>query len=179
MSTIKWALDASHSEISFKVKHLMISSVTGHFKKFDASVETEGEDLTTAAISFSADVASVDTKNEQRDEHLKSADFFDAEHNPQLTFKGTKLEKVDEEEYVLNGELTMRGVTKPVKLNVEFGGFAKDPWGNERAGFEINGKVNRKDFGLTWHAVTEAGGLVVSDEVKIHAAVEFIKASAN
>lgn len=176
MATTKWSLDPTHSEITFKVKHLMISNVTGHFKTFEGTVESEGEDFTTAKVDFSADVASVDTKNEQRDEHLKSPDFFDAAAHPKLTFKSTSLVKDGDDKYILNGELTLHGVTKPVKLDAEFGGFVKDPWGNERAGFEVNGKINRKDFGLQWHAVTEAGGIVVSDDVRLHAAVEFVKA---
>ncbi|XZF14755.1 YceI family protein [Chitinophagaceae bacterium MMS25-I14] len=178
MATTNWALDASHSEIGFKVKHLMISTVTGHFEKFDASVQTEGEDFATAKVTFSADIDSINTKNEQRDEHLKSAEFFDAANFPQLTFESTGMQKVSDEKYKLNGNLTLHGTTHAVSLDAEFGGFMKDPWGNERAGFEVSGKINRKDFGLVWHAVTETGGIVVSDEVKLHAAVEFIK-SAN
>jgi polyisoprenoid-binding protein YceI len=175
MATTKWALDASHSEITFKIKHLMISTVTGHFDKFDASVETEGTDFSTAKISFSADVNSINTKNEQRDGHLKSAEFFDAENHPQITFTGKSLQKVSDDEFKLTGDLNLRGVSKEITLDVEFGGFMTDPWGGERAGFEVSGRINRKDFGLQWHAVTETGGIVVSDEVRLHAAVEFIK----
>ncbi|MBS1667281.1 MAG: polyisoprenoid-binding protein [Bacteroidetes bacterium] len=176
MASTKWVLDPTHSEIQFKIRHLMISNVTGQFTKFEVSAETDGEDFSTAKVSFTAEVDSVTTGNEQRDGHLKSADFFDAAKFPQIKFVATKYESVDNDgSYELYGDLTIRDVTKSVKLDVEFGGIAKDPWGNTRAGFEINGKVNRKEFGLQWHAVTEAGGVVVSDDVRIHCAVELIK----
>ncbi len=175
MATTKWTLDASHSEIQFKVRHMMISNVSGEFQKFDASVETDGDDFTTAKIGFTADVDSITTKNEQRDGHLKSPDFFDAANHPQLKFEGTKLEKVDDESYKLHGNLTIRETTKPVTFDVEYGGTIVDPWSATRAGFTINGKVNRKEYGLQWQALTEAGGLVVGDDVKIHANVEFVK----
>ncbi len=175
MSTTKWALDPTHSEVQFKVKHLMISTVTGHFKTFDASVETQGEDFSTARIHFSADLDSITTNNEQRDGHLKTADFFDAQNHPKITFEGNKLEKLSDEQYKLHGHFTIRGVSKPVVLDVEYGGIAKDPWGNTRAGFAVNGKINRKDFGINFGAVTETGGLVVSDDVKLHGNVEFVK----
>jgi polyisoprenoid-binding protein YceI len=175
MATTKWNLDASHSEITFKVRHMMISNVTGHFEKFSADVETEDDNFETARISFAADIDSISTKNEQRDGHLKSPDFFDAASHPQLTFVSTKLEKKNDEEYKLHGNLTIRDTTKPVVFDVEFGGIIKDPWGMTRAGFVVDGKINRKDFGLQWQALTEAGGMVVSEEVKLHAAVEFTK----
>ena len=175
MSTT-WNLDPSHSEIQFKVRHMMITNVGGQFEKFDAQVETDGDDFTTARIRFTADIDSINTNNEQRDTHLKSADFFDAENHPQLVFEGSKLEKIDEENYKLHGTLTIRGVSKEVVLNVEYGGMVKDPWGMMRVGFVVEGKLNRKEYGLHWSAVTEAGGLVVSDEVKLIATVEFTKA---
>lgn len=175
MAKIKWALDPTHAEITFKVKHLMISNVSGKITKFDVNVETEGEDFTTAKVSLTADVASITTGNEQRDGHLQSPDFFDAAKFPQISFTATKLEKEGDEEYKVYGDLTVRDVTKPVKFDVEFGGVAKDPWGNTRAGLTVEGKINRKEFGLSWHAVTEAGGFVVGDDVKLHAEFEFIK----
>ena len=176
MAKIKWALDPTHSEITFKIKHLMISNVSGQFTKFTVDAETEGEDFTTAKVSFTADVTSVDTGNEQRDGHLKTDDFFNAEKYPQIKFTATKYELVDNDgSYELYGDLTIRDVTKNVKFDVEFGGVIKDPWGNTRAGFSINGKINRKDFGLKWHAVTEAGGLVASDDVRIHCNIELIE----
>lgn len=175
MAKTKWNLDPTHSEVQFKVRHMMITNVTGSFGKFDASVETDGDDMTTAKIHFTADVDSISTNNEQRDGHLKSADFFDAANHPQVVFEGTKLEKKSEEAYKLHGNLTMRGVTKPITLDVEYGGMIKDPWGNTRAGFTVSGKINRKEYGLQWHAVTETGGLVVSDDVRLHVEVEFVK----
>ncbi len=176
MATTNWALDASHSELQFKVRHMMISNVTGEFQQFNATVTTEGDEFTTAKINFTADVNSITTKNEQRDGHLKSPDFFDAASHPQLSFESTQLEKLDNEHYKLHGNLTIRATTLPVALDVEYGGTIKDPWGNIRTGFVVEGKINRKDYGLNWSALTEAGGLVVSDDVKIHAAVEFVKA---
>jgi len=178
MAVTKWQIDSTHSEVQFKVKHMMISTVTGYFSNFNATVETEGEDFTTAKAEFTADLSSISTNNEQRDAHLKSADFFDAENHPQVTFKSSRLEKVDDENYTLHGDLTIRGTTKPVTLKVEFGGIAVDPWGNTRVGFTIDGKINRKDYGLNWSAVTEAGGIVVSDEVRLHINAEFIKEQA-
>ena len=174
MATTKWALDPSHSEIQFKVKHMMISSITGEFTKFDAVMETEGDDFSSVKATFSADIDSINTKNEQRDGHLKSPDFFDAPAHPQLTFESQKLEKKDDENYILTGNLAIKGVSKPVTLAVVNNGVIKDPYGYNRTGFEVSGKINRKDFGLTWHQVTEAGGLIVSDEIKLIANVEFI-----
>jgi polyisoprenoid-binding protein YceI len=176
MAKIKWALDPAHSEVTFKVRHMMISNVTGQFTKFDATAETDDEDFTTAKASFAADVSSVTTGNEQRDGHLQGPDFFDAVKFPQLKFTPTKYEKVDNDgNYKVTGDLTIRDITKPVTFDVEFGGVIKDPWGNTRTGFTVEGKINRKEFGLQWHAVTEAGGLVVSDDVRIHAGLEFVK----
>jgi polyisoprenoid-binding protein YceI len=176
MATNQWILEPTHSEVQFKVKHLMISTVTGHFQKINATVETEGNDFTTAKAHFTADVDSISTNNEQRDGHLKSGDFFDAASHPQIVFDSTHLEKVSETNYKLSGNLTMRGVTKPVSLDVEYGGTITDPWGNTRAGFSLEGKINRKDFGVQWNMATEAGGLVVGEEVKLHINVEFVKA---
>ncbi|MEO8171996.1 MAG: YceI family protein [Sediminibacterium sp.] len=173
MSTYK--IDAAHSEITFKVKHLMITNVTGSFTKFDATMESAAADFSDAKISFEADVNSISTNNEQRDGHLKSDDFFAAEKFPKLSFTSKSFTKKSDDEYTLTGDLTIRGNTKNVELNVEYGGTATDPYGQVKAGFEINGKINRKDFGLTWGAVTEAGGVVVSDEVKLHLNVQMIK----
>ncbi|MGG9961000.1 YceI family protein [Ferruginibacter sp. SUN106] len=176
MATKKWVVDPTHSEIQFKVKHLMITNVTGSFNIFTVNAETDGEDFTKATISFTADTASISTGNEQRDAHLKSADFFDAETYPHLKFAATKYENIDQDgSYDLYGDLTIKDVTKQVKLAVEFGGIAKDPWGNVKAGFTISGKINRKEFGLTWNAATETGGVLVSEEVKIHAEIQLIE----
>ncbi len=172
---IKWVIDPAHSEIQFKVKHLMITTVTGYFKKFDLVVETANDDFTTASkIEFTADIDSIDTNNSQRDTHLKSADFFDAANNPRLKFVGRKFEKSGDA-YKLSGDLTIRSITKPVTVNVEFGGIVVDPYGQTKAGFTITGKISRKEFGLTWNAVTEAGQVVVSDEIRLNAEVQVIK----
>lgn len=175
MATTKWALDPTHAEIQFKVKHLMISTVTGNFKTFDASVETQNDDFTTASISFTAPIDSISTNNEQRDAHLKNGDFFDADNHPTIHFKSEKVEHLDDENYKVYGWLTMRGVTNKVVLNVEYGGVVVDPWGNTRSGFTITGKVNRFDYGISFGGVTETGGLLLGDEVKINANVEFVK----
>ncbi|MGC4102725.1 YceI family protein [Ferruginibacter sp.] len=176
MATKKWAVDPSHSEVQFKIKHLMITNVTGSFNLFTVNAETDDEDFTKATVSFSADVDSISTGNEQRDGHLKSADFFDAANYPKIKFAATSYENVDNDgSYELYGDLTIKDVTRQVKLDVEFGGVVKDPYGNTKAGFTINGKINRKDFGLTWSAVTEAGGVVVSDEVRINCEIQLIE----
>lgn len=168
----KWAIDTTHSEAQFKVKHLVISTVTGSFKKFQGDVSAEDETFDNAEVSVVIDTNSIDTNQADRDGHLKSEDFFAAERFPTITFNGV-LEKGDD--YKLVGELTIRDVTKPVTLDVEFGGIVKDPWGNIKAGFEVNGKINRKDFGLNWSALTEAGGMVVGEEVKLHFNIELAK----
>ena len=176
MATKKWVVDPTHSEIQFKVKHLMITNVSGSFDKFDVSAETEDEDFMKAKISFSAEVDSISTGNEQRDGHLKSADFFDVANHPQITFVATKYENVDNDgSYELYGDLTIRGTTKNVKLDVEFGGVVKDAYGNTKAGFTINGKIKRKEYGLHWDAVTEAGGIMLSDEVRIICEIQLIE----
>ncbi len=169
---IQWNLDPSHSEVFFKVKHMVISTVTGEFQQFEAQVQSDDDAFSNVAINFAAQVDSLNTKNKDRDAHLKSADFFDAPNFPLVKFTSTG-NIVDGK---LNGELEMRGVKKPITLDVEFNGVIKDPYGLQRAGFELSGKVNRKDFGLAWSALTEAGGLVVADEVRISANVEFTKA---
>jgi len=175
MAQTKWSIDPTHSEVQFKVKHLVISTVTGSFKKFAGEVTTEGDDFNNANVTFSVDVDSIDTNQADRDGHLKSDDFFAAAQHPQITFTNGVLKKVSGESYKLAGTFTIRGVAKPLELDVEFGGVTKDPWGNTKAGFEINGKINRKDYGLNWSAVTEAGGLVVADDVKLHLNVELAK----
>jgi polyisoprenoid-binding protein YceI len=174
-TTSKWAIDPSHSEISFKVKHLVVTTLTGKFETFEGSLENTNEDFSDAKISFTADVASLNTGNADRDGHLKSDDFFNAEAFPKVTFTSTGFTKTGSDEYKLTGNITLRDVTKPIELTVEYGGTATDPWGNVKAGFEINGKIKRKEFGLKWDALTEAGGAVVSDEVKLHLNVQLVK----
>jgi len=169
----KWAIDTTHSEVQFKVKHLVISTVTGSFKKFNGEVWSGSENFDGAEVNFTIDTNSLDTNQPERDGHLKSEDFFATERFSAINFKGV-LEKSGSD-YKLVGELTIRDVKKPITLDVEFGGIVKDPWGNIKAGFEINGKINRKDFGLTWNALTEAGGMVVGEDVKLHFNIELAK----
>jgi polyisoprenoid-binding protein YceI len=170
-----WQLDPMHSELLFKVKHLVISTVTGRFKDFNASLEAGQEDFSDAKISFSADVSSIDTNNGQRDEHLRSEDFFAAAAHPKITFESTAFKKTGAGEYQLVGNLSIRGISKEVTLDVTYGGTMVDPYGNTKAGFELEGKILRKEFGLAWDAVTEAGGVVVSNEVKIVGNIQFAK----
>lgn len=170
---IKWSVDPVHSVIEFKVRHLMIAHAKGSFKTFDASIYTTGKDFTTAEIDFWIDASSINTSDEKRDEHLKSAEFFDVDKHKQITFKSSTIGKAGADGmHELWGELTMVGITKNVKLNVEFGGISKDPWGNEKAGFAITGKINRSDWGLVWNAPMETGGFLVSEEVTISCEIE-------
>lgn len=171
-----WKLDPAHSEIGFNVRHMMITRVHGVFSSFDVQMETEGDDLTTAAIQFSAQTESVNTGSEQRDAHLKSADFFDSANHPAILFNAARLEKKDESQFLLHGDLTIRGIKRPVVLNVEFGGIGKDPWGNTKAGFSLYGSLSRKDWNLTWNAPLEAGGMLVSEEVKLQGEIQLTKA---
>jgi polyisoprenoid-binding protein YceI len=170
----KWVLDPMHSEVQFKVKHLVISTVTGTFKIFEGSLETTSEDFSGANVEFSLDVNSIDTNQGDRDNHLKSADFFNAEQYPAIKFKSTSFTK-DGDDYKLDGHLTIKDVTKPVSLKAEFGGTATDFYGNVKAGFEVTGKINRKDFGLTWDGITEAGSIVVGEDIKLAINVQFAK----
>jgi polyisoprenoid-binding protein YceI len=168
-TTTKWAIDPTHSEVSFKVKHLVISTVTGNFKSFEGAAESSSDDFQGAEISFAAHIASIDTNQSDRDNHLKSADFFDAEKYPKMTFSGIL------EGNSLKGELTIKDVTKTVALSAHFGGVVQDPYGQTKAGFELEGKISRKEFGLIWNAVTEAGSVVVSDQVRILANIQIVK----
>jgi polyisoprenoid-binding protein YceI len=170
-----WKIDPAHSEVQFKVKHLVISTVTGSFGKFSGQMETENDEFSPAKINFEAAVDSINTNNTDRDSHLKSADFFDAANFPKISFESESFEKTGDAAYKLNGKLTMRGVTKAVALDVEHGGVMTDPYGNTKAGFELQGKVSRKEFGLSWNAVTEAGGVVVGDEVKLLLNIQLAK----
>jgi polyisoprenoid-binding protein YceI len=171
-----WKIDPAHSEVKFKVKHLVVSTVTGHFNQFTATAKTATGDFSDAKISFEADVNSVDTKNEQRDGHLKSHDFFDAANYPKLTFVSKSVKRKSGSEYEITGDLTLRGTTKEVRFDAVYNGTVKGFGGIDVAGFEITGKINRQDFGLHWSGLTEAGGVVVSDEVKFEINAEFVKA---
>lgn len=178
-TTTKWAIDSHHSEISFKAKHLVITTVTGKFKEFSGEVETANDDFRGAKISFTAKTDSIDTGSEGRDGHLKSPEFFDAAAFPDVKFEGTDLVKVSDDKYTLTGNLTLKNVTKPITLEVEYAGIHKDPfYGKTKAGFEINGKIQRKDFGLTWDVLTEAGGAVVSNDIRIHCNIQLDRVDA-
>ncbi len=173
MSTTKWIIDPTHSEVSFKVKHLVISTVTGYFRSFEGSAESTSDNFDGASVNFSAAIDSIDTNQSDRDNHLKSADFFDGANHPHLVFEG-KVAKTGSE-YKLAGDLTIRGHKKEVTLDVDFGGVAGDPYGQTKAGFGIEGKISRKEFGLIWSAVTEAGNVVVSDQVRLILNVQVVK----
>lgn len=170
-----WAFDPAHSEITFKVKHLMITNVKGEFKQFQATLNSADETFQKATAAATIQIASISTNNDDRDNHLKSADFFDAEKFPTMQFESTSFERFDDENGQLKGNLTIKGITKEVSFELEFGGISKDPWGNEKSGFSLNGKINREDFGLTWNATLETGGVLVSNDVKIAAEIQFVK----
>jgi len=174
-NTTKWVVDPSHSEILFKVKHLMITNVKGEFRNFNVSVETQGNDFSTAKVKTIIDASSIFTNEEKRDGHLKSADFFDVDNHKELIFESTSLKREDDDEFKMKGLLTIRGVQKEVKVDVDFGGLMTDPYGNEKAGFSIEAKINRKDWGLNWNAALEAGGVLVGEEVKIMAEIQLVK----
>ncbi len=169
----KWVSDPAHSELMFRVKHMMISNVKGEFTRFTA--EIDGEDFTKAPVKAVIDASSISTNDENRDAHLKSADFFDTEHEKEIRFEGTSFSRAGDDGYKLGGLLTMKGRTNEVVLDVEFGGINTDPWGNEKAGFSLNGKLNRKDWGLNWNAALETGGVLVSDEVRISGEIQFVR----
>ena len=170
-----WNIDPTHSEIQFKVKHLVISTVTGYFRSFNGSVVTEGDSFDGAKVTFEADIDSIDTNQEDRDKHLKSDDFFNAEQFPKMRFESTSFKHTGDDAYELIGNLTIRDITKEVNLDVTHGGTVGDPYGQTKAGFEINGTINRKEFGLKWNAVTEAGNVVVGDNVKLHMNVQVVE----
>ncbi|GAA1381187.1 YceI family protein [Peribacillus frigoritolerans] len=175
MTNTKWIVDPTHSTIEFSVKHMMIAKVKGSFNKFEASILANPSDLTTAEIDFTVDVASIDTRNADRDNHLRSADFFDVEKNPTLTFKSTKIVKTDEDEYDVTGNVTLNGVTQEETFSITFEGQGKDPWGNEKAGFSGKGKVKRSDYGLTYNAALETGGVLIGDQITLTIEIEAAK----
>jgi polyisoprenoid-binding protein YceI len=171
-----WQLDPTHSELGFKVKHLMITNIKGEFRNFSA--EIDGEDFSNAAISATIDTSSIFTNEDNRDAHLKNADFFDVDNHKEMTFKGSSLTKIDDENFELTGMLSIKGISKEIKLGVEYGGTSTDPWGNEKMGFSINGKINRNDYGLNFNAPLETGGFLLGEEVKISADLQFVKKTA-
>lgn len=175
MAKANWKVDPAHSSIDFSVKHMMVSRTKGTFHDFDAIIEADPSDLTTANIEFNVDLASVDTRNEDRDNHLRSADFFDVENHPKMTFRATEIVMKDDGEYDVTGDLTMRGTTNSETFSVTFEGQGTDPWGNEVAGFSAEGKINRTDYGLTYNAALETGGVLVGEDVKISIQIEAAK----
>jgi len=179
MKTTKWLLDPVHSELTFKIKHLMISNVSGAFKNFNAKVETEETDFSKANISLTAEMSSISTNNAQRDAHLRSSDFFEVEKFPQMKFISTRIEQTEDESFNLYGDLTLKGITKPVKLSMEFNGIVKDPQGQEKAGFLVSGKINRSDWGINLNVALETGGLMLGEDVRIQSEVQFIRQKAN
>jgi len=172
---VNWSFDKAHSHIIFKARHMVISDVSGYFRVFDGKVTTKGDDFSTAKIDFTIDVNSINTENEQRDGHLKSPDFFDAKQYPKMTFKSKYMKKVSDGEYELVGDLTMKNTTKEIKLNVEYNGTIKDPYGKTRAGFRLSGSLDRFDYGLVWNKALETGGLVVGKVIKLDCEVEIVK----
>ncbi len=178
MAQTTWKIDNSHSNVKFSVTHLVVSDVDGSFKDYAATIQSSKPDFTDATIDFSVNVNSINTDNENRDKHLKSDDFFNTEKFPQMTFKGTSFKKVSGNKYALEGNLTIRDITKKVKFVVLYGGTVKDPWGNIKAGFKATGSVNRFDYNLKWNTLTEAGGAVVGKEVRITLNLEFTQQKA-
>lgn len=173
----KWVLDPVHSELTFKVRHLMITNVKGEFRNFNVSAESNGTDFSNAKFLVDIDADSINTNNADRDAHLKSADFFDTGNHKKITFESTQLNKLDDDNYQLKGILSIRGTSKEIVLDVDFGGFIKDPYGNEKAGFSVSGKFNRSDWGLNWNSALETGGVMVSDEVRVNAEIQIVKQS--
>ncbi|HEY5440750.1 MAG TPA: YceI family protein [Gemmatimonadaceae bacterium] len=173
-STSVWKLDPTHSNIEFSAKHLMLTTVRGRFADVEGTVTVKGATPDTAAVDATMKVASIDTRTEQRDQHLRSADFFDVENYPAITFKSTRISG-SRERFTITGDLTIRGTTKPVTLDVTYEGTGKDPWGGERMGFSADGKIDRREFGLTWNQALEAGGVVVSNEIKIHIDAQLVR----
>ncbi len=179
MSAERWEFDLTHSSVQFHVRHLMVSKVHGRFGKWGGALDYDAEDPTRSRLDVWIDAASVDTRDDQRDGHLRSPDFFDAASYPKLEFRSTKIERKADDRFALHGDLTIRGVTKPVVLDVESAGQVKDPWGGLRAGFSAKTAINRKDFGLTWNKALEAGGVLVGEKVEIAIELEAVKKPAS
>jgi polyisoprenoid-binding protein YceI len=172
MAKVKWAVDATHSSVDFTIRHMMIAKVKGSFHTFEAVIDADPNDLTTADVQFSVDLSSIDTRNTDRDAHLRSADFFDVENHPKMTFQSTRIVKTGDGEYDLSGNLTIHGVSHPETFAVTFEGSGKDPWGNEKVGFSGQGNIKRSNYGLTYNAALETGGVLISDDVKVSIEIE-------
>jgi polyisoprenoid-binding protein YceI len=175
MAKSNWSIDPTHSEIGFKVKHMMFTNVSGKFNAFKATIVNEDDNFETSIITFTAETSSIDTNNTDRDNHLRSDEFFDADNFPKLSFVSTSIKKINENIFVIFGDLTIKGVTQNIQLESEYSGLMTDPWGNTKAGISIIGKINRKDFGLTWNAALETGGVLLGEEIKLHLEIQLIK----
>jgi polyisoprenoid-binding protein YceI len=173
-----WQIDPAHTSVEFAVKHMMIATVKGRFAEVAAELELDEENPAKSRVAVAVDVASIDTRQDQRDAHLRSPEFFDAETHPKLTFASKRIDGSLDGDFRIVGDLTMRGVTREVTLDASFGGDGKDPWGNARRAFTAKGKVDRRDYGLTWNQTLETGGILVSDDVKISIDAEFVKKAA-
>lgn len=170
-----WKIDPAHSAIHFSVRHMMISNVRGEFQRFDGTIDLDEQNPENTTVDIRIDASSINTREPQRDAHLRSADFLDVENYPYITFKSTRVERTGEKTARLHGDLTIRGITKPVVLDVEHSGILTNPWGNPSAGFEARTKINRKDWNLTWNQALEAGGVLVGDEIKVEIELELLK----
>ncbi|MET0463364.1 MAG: YceI family protein [Chitinophagaceae bacterium] len=175
MATTKWILDPVHSELGFRIKHLMITNLSGSFNSFQVEATTTDDDFSTGAIAVTVDMSSINTNNQQRDAHLRNSDFFEVDKHPELKFTSSKIVKEDDDTFVLHGELTLKGISNPVKLDVEYNGITKDPWGSERAGFSVSGKIKRSDWGVSFNGPLETGGMILGEEVKILAEIQLVK----
>ncbi len=176
-NTTTWVVDPLHSDVQFKIRHLVISTVTGSFRRFEGKITTDGQDFNTARINFTIDVKSIDTNQAQRDGHLQSGDFFEAESHPAITFESTSFKTAGGGHYLLAGRLTMKGVTKAVELSVEYGGSENDGHGNVKHGFEVTGTINRIEFGMTWNKLTDSGGLGLGEKIRLVANIQIVKSA--
>lgn len=176
---MSWKIDPTHTHVGFSVKHMMVSTVRGQFKAYTGTLELDLEDLTRSVVAGEIEVASIDTANTDRDNHLRSADFFDVENHPVMAFKSTRIEREGDDEYKVYGELTLRGVTREIVLDAEYAGLSKDPWGGTRTGISLRGSLNRKDFGLTWNAALETGGILVGEKIKLELDIQAVLQEAS
>jgi len=178
MSTNDFTIDQVHTHIGFSVRHMMVSTVRGQFRDYRGTVVVDPTDFTRSRFEGEVDVASIDTGNAQRDDHLRTSDFFDAPNHPKITFKSARVERRGEDTFVVHGDLTIRGVTRPIALDVEFHGTSKNPWGKTVTGLSARATLNRKDFGVSYNAVLEAGGVAVGEKVTLELEAEFVAAEA-
>jgi polyisoprenoid-binding protein YceI len=178
MNTNSWNIDTTHSGINFSIRHMVVSKVRGRFARYTGTVALDDRDLTQSVVQATIDASSIDTGTPQRDTHLRSADFFDVEKYPEIRFQSRRIEKLEASRYRVVGDLTIRDITREVSLDVEYGGRATDPWGNERIGFIATTALDRKDFGLQWNQVLEAGGVLVADRVEVELEVQAVRAAA-